>query len=297
MGKWPEPALDANDTACELIDARKFVEAIPHAETAARLAPGWVSPHFNLAVAYKHARRWGDVLAAADRIAAIDPSAPDSGLHWNVGVAATALGDWPRARAAWAAAGIAIPPGDGPIEMALGWTPVRVSVDEHPEVVWCERIDPVRARITSVPLPESDRRYGDLVLHDGEPRGKRTLHGHERSVFDELELLAMSPYATFRVIVHAGDADALGAITEGLDAHDVRIEDWTDTLEMLCKECSLGNPDHHDHDHAPSGEWRDERRLGIAARAEADLAVLRGRRGVRSIEQVLAGRAAKGDLA
>ena len=284
MPRWPEPAHDANDAACACIDDRRFVEAIPHAETAAGLAPGWVAPLLNLTVAYKHARRWRDVLRAADRIARLDPSALED-VHWNVAIAATALGDWARARAAWQAAGIRIPPGEGPIEMAIGPTPIRVSPDAYAEVVWCERIDPARARITSVPLPESGRRHGDLVLHDGEPRGKRTLHGRELSVFDELELIATSPYSTFRAVIQAPDPSALAAIIDGVDAV---IEDWTDTIELLCKECSLGNPDHQDHSHGPTGEWRTERTLGIAARTESDLAVLRRRPGVRSIACVLA---------
>ena len=123
------------------------------------------------------------------------------GTTWNAGIAATALGRWERARAAWASVGITMPPGDGPVEMRIGPTPVRVSPAENPEVVWCDRIDPCRAIIQSVPLPESDRRYGDLLLHDGEARGRRQSGNQSVPVFDELDVLERSAYGTWEIVV------------------------------------------------------------------------------------------------
>src|SRR5262245_9044692 len=163
----PAAALAAHEAAGACIDERRFVDAIPHEETAVRLCPDWSSPWFNLAVGYKHARRWQETLDACERAIALGADHVE-GAHWNAGIAATALGRWDRARAAWSATGIELPTGDGPIDMKIGATPIRVSPDEMPEVVWCDRIDPCRARIRSVPLPESRRRYDDLLLHDGE---------------------------------------------------------------------------------------------------------------------------------
>jgi tetratricopeptide (TPR) repeat protein len=270
----PDAAREAHRKAGELIQERRFVEAIAPAEAAARLCPEWAAPWWNLTVGYKHAGDWERTLEACERAIALDPDDAE-GPHWNAGIAATALGLWPRARAAWAAVGITVPPGDGAIEMNIGPTPVRVSPAAGAEVVWCFRIDPCRARIESVPLPESERRYGDLLLHDGEARGRRRLGRRSIPVFDELALLEMSSFKTFEVVVRCGTEAELAETIERLHAEALGVEDWTSSVRLLCAKCSLGDEDHaHDADEAAQG-WMAERRLGVAARDEADMHPLR----------------------
>ena len=288
----PDAAREAHRRAGELIQERRFVEAIAPAEAAVRLCPEWAAPWWNLTVGYKHARDWEKTLAACERAIALDPD-DAAGPHWNAGIAATALGLWPRARAAWAAAGIALPPGEGAIEMNIGPTPVRVSPESAAEVVWCFRIDPCRARVESVPLPDSDRRYGDLLLHDGEARGRRHLRGRSIPVFDELAVLELSSFKTFEVVVCSPSEAELTETMERLRAEDLGVEDWTSNVRLLCAKCSLGDEDHtHDADAAATGPWRQERRLGVAARDEAHMRPLRRglfgwRREVLSVRRVL----------
>jgi hypothetical protein len=241
-------------------------------------------------VGYKHAHRWADVLRACDEAVALAPDDAE-GPHWNAGIAATALGHWDRARREWSAVGVHVPPGEGPIEMKIGLAPVRVAVHEAPEVVWCERIDPCRAYVRSVPLPASRRRHGDLVLHDGEPRGTRQLGDREVSVFDELVVLAPSEYETWDVAIRCASREELAAVTAELEAAHLTVEDWTENVQALCAACSLGHP-HERHERPPEGAWQAERRLGIAARGRWDLAVLRPtrlwwRKGVLSAKRVL----------
>jgi hypothetical protein len=291
MNEIPETARAAHDRAGECIRERRFVDAIPHDEEAVKICPDWSAPWWNLTVGYKHARRWEEALHACDRAISLDPEDAE-GPHWNAGIAATALGRWERARAAWTALGIGIPAGNGPIDMKLGPTPIRVSPQEHPEVVWCERLDPCRARIRSVPLPESGRRYLDLILHDGEARGKRRVGDRALSVFDELDVLEPSSFGTWEVIVNCPDPEGIEEIRDRLAATDVGVEDWTANFRLLCEKCSLGHPDEHDHPEASDGAWNPERRLGVAARSEADLNPLRRvrlwwRRGVVSVRRVL----------
>jgi tetratricopeptide (TPR) repeat protein len=285
----PVAARAAQERAGACIDERRFVEAIGPAEEAARLAPGWPAPWWSLTVAYKHAHRWPDVLTACDRAVVGNPDDAE-GPHWNAGIAATALGDWRRARSAWTAAGITIPPGDGPITMPIGPTPIRVSVEDAPDVVWCDRIDPCRARILSVPLPESQRRHGDLVLHDGEPRGTRRLGERRVSVFDELVLLEPSSFRTWAVVMRCPTRQERDALVEELEAASLVVEDWTENLQLLCTRCSLGDPS--DHEHRAPETWDPTRRLGVAARSAADLRALAGagalwRAGVVSVDLVL----------
>ena len=287
-----DEARAANDEANDCIDARRFVDAIPLAERAAALAPDWADPWSNLVVGYKHARRWQDCLDACDRRLALDTEHAD-GVHWNAGIAATALGDWQLARRCWEAIGLDVPDGDGPIAMKLGATPIRVGAGAAREVVWCDRIDPCRARIEGVPLPDSGRRCGDLILHDGEPRGRRRLGERSVAVFDELAVLAPSRLLTWEVVVTAGDAAERDAIVARLEEWDrsVRVEDWTESV--LCAPCRLGEPHDHGDDDDDGGEpppWQVERRLGLAAQDDSALGPLRRlgmwwRREVRSVKR------------
>lgn len=283
-----EAAEEAHSRAGALIDERRFAEAVEPAAEACRLRPEWSHAWWNYSVALKHAHRWADCLAACDKAIALDPE-DAGGMHWNAGICATALGDWTRARAAWTAYGIELPPGSGPLDMRIGMGAVRVSPDDQKEVVYGTRLDPCRMRILSIPLPESQRAFGDIVLHDGEPRGKRKIRDAEITVFDELMQLQSSRYGTWQVIAKCespAERDALLDLFEGVDG---AVEDWTASVHFICAQCSLGEP----HDHHPRDEqWRPERRIAVALRDEGELKRLRRmgmwwRRGVEEVTRVL----------
>jgi len=231
---------------------------------AARLAPSWSVPWFNRGLLAKVERRWSDSLRFNRRAAELDPDDPPA--WWNLGIAATATGQWKAARLAWTRYGIEIPPGEGPIEMDLGDVPIRIAPDSQAEVVWCRRIDPARAVVLSIPTAQSGHGCGDLILHDGAPNGSRRLDGHEVPVFDELEVLAPGKRHTFEVEVLApGPADVADLETDQEDGV-VAIEDWS-AMRRLCQRCDLGTP--HDHPAAgPADEWRPVRVLGVAAESE-----------------------------
>jgi tetratricopeptide (TPR) repeat protein len=264
----PSPeAVQANDAGVELADQRSYHAALPHYERAIPLAPTWYAPHLNLGIACKHTGDWARSLAASVRALELDEARAGSGAYWNAGVAATALGDWARARWAWSKVGVPVPPGEGPIDLNIGATPIRVSPQENPEVVWCHRIDPARARIESIPMPESLRRYGDLLLHDGEPRGKRRYRERELSVFDELALLERSPFRTYALELSAPSESHLEELYQTVSGQsDAALEDWTASLEILCAQCSAGVP--HSHRERPDPAWQPERRMAVATTDE-----------------------------
>ena len=193
-----------------LLSEQQLDEAAQLFEQCIRLAPAFWQAWYDLGLIAKWQKRWEESLRFNRRAFELQPD--DEAVCWNLGIAATAVHDWEAARAAWREAGIELPAGRGPISGQFGMAPVRLNPDSGAEVVWCDRIDPVRGIILSIPLPESGHRWGDCVLHDGEPKGQRVADGRSYPVFDELERWEASATPTLRVEVTArtpGDADAL----------------------------------------------------------------------------------------
>lgn len=187
----------------------------------------------------------------------------ESPACWNLGIAASAVGEWPLARWAWRSYGIPIDDGDGPPDGDLGLGFVRIEPGGSGEVVFGRRLDPARLRIGCVPLPSSGHRFGDVVLHDGEPKGWRIFEGRRYSVLDELERLDPSSIPTTELEVWCAEpADVQSLISEAGTAG--RAEDWTASVEVLCTACSTGDEGvEHEHDRLHTA-WAPERRIGLA---------------------------------
>jgi tetratricopeptide (TPR) repeat protein len=237
---------------------------------ASAIHPGWAVPWYNTGLIHKYRGEWAASLQANARAVQCEPG--NEGALWNLGIAATALGDWATARRAWRQYGIGIPDGEGPVDYFVGLTPIRVHGDEGTEVVWADRIDPARAILRNVPTPACGHRYGDLVLHDGAPNGYRLRGEQEVAVFDALELIAPSEHATYEVSVEGVSSEDIEALVQRFKTADAFAENWTDSMEVLCRACSEGRPHgegRHNHGagEAPGtlGPWR----LGIASREEA----------------------------
>ena len=166
---------------------------------------------------------------------------------WNAGIAATALSDWEAARWAWSSYGIPITDADGAIAEDFGHGLVRLP---DGETVWGRRIDPARMQLLSIPLPESGFRSDDIVLHDGEPVGSRVAHGHEYTVFNVIERWQESEVPTVSVQIGTDSAGA-DHLTQMAEAAGIRGENWTKSVVVHCRACSLGRVDfdHPEHDH------------------------------------------------
>lgn len=120
----------------------------------------------------------------------------------------------------------------------------------------------------NIPTPDSGHRYGDIVLHDGEPKGQRELNGHVFSVFNELERWQPSNVPTVIVsLTCPSEADALDATSTAEEAQLV-CEDWTASIQWLCKACSEGRV-HAQHDHDGDPRWRTQHMFGFAKNPDA----------------------------
>ncbi|MBS1814205.1 MAG: tetratricopeptide repeat protein [Acidobacteria bacterium] len=209
---------------------------------AGKLHPDVDADFYNQALNAKYKGQWDESLRLNQ--AAVLINSTNEAAWWNLGIAATALRNWHEAVRAWHALGITFQVEMPEPLMEPSTACVRLNPNDNAEVVWGTRIDPARMVVNNVPLPESGRRYQDVVLHDGAPSGTRTSQGYEYTVFDELELWHASEYSTYEFEVHGADDAAVEKLRDICETAEMGVEDWS-TLRYLCEECSRGNPDAH----------------------------------------------------
>jgi tetratricopeptide (TPR) repeat protein len=230
---------------------------------------------YMLGLAHKYMRDWSASLAAnREAIALADE--PNEGAIWNAAIAATALGEWAQARALWTQYGVKLSPDDAPdspIEGRFGLCCVRLNPWSDGETLFAQRIDPARAVLVNVPLPESGHRWGDIVLNDGACTGEREHGDGTVPVFNALQCLQRSEFETFAVFVGAETETDLEALLEIKLPGLGNVEDWTDSIRHLCLRCSYGTPHQNRKSHesddiaANDAAWDPERNLGIAAQS------------------------------
>jgi tetratricopeptide (TPR) repeat protein len=237
--------------------------------------PNDAAAWYDLGLAHKYLRHWRESADANLRALELE-SEPGDPAWWNLGIAATALRDWELARRAWRGYGIDDPnlgEGSAPIELHWNINPVRIrSADGSAgEVVWGRRLCPARIKIESIPFPVSEHRWGDVVLHDGAPNGERTSGEITYPVFDEIERWSPSEIPTLRADVQCKREDDAVALLDAFRDALFEAEDWSTNVRRLCKACSEGRPESHEHSFPEGGE---QRVFGIAAPPALALRVL-----------------------
>ncbi|MGY0236307.1 tetratricopeptide repeat protein [Longispora urticae] len=198
--------------------------------------PAWL---FDAALAHKFRRDWARAYSMGVKAAARVQRGVQEPAYWNLGIAATVLGEWTTARDAWQGFGIDLAPGDGEIVDDFGMTCVRLDEADGSEVVWARRICPTRARVVSIPTA-SERRFGEIVLHDGAPNGERVVGDQAFPVFDEILLWRTSELSSWTVTVTAPAAVDLEDLIDLFDARGLCAEPAENT-RVLCRCCSEGS--------------------------------------------------------
>jgi tetratricopeptide (TPR) repeat protein len=233
------------DKALELEEEGKNGEAMVLYEDIISKMPNWSTPYYNLGLICKYRGDWKKSFEYNLKATQLDPES--EAAWWNLGIASTALKNWRMARTAWNNFGLNFEINDEEPTAGSWDAPIRINPEEEAEVVWAVRIDPARAIIKSIPLAKSGHRYGDMILNDGAPVGKRQVNGQEYSVFNELELLQKSNFKTFSVIIKVDEEYQLEKLFDLLSQYDLPYENWTETVQFICKQCSEGTP-HEKHD-------------------------------------------------
>ena len=246
-----------NSRGNKCLDAGDNPGAMEAFQKAVRHAPQWTTPWYNLGLIHKYRGEWQESYRCNAEAVRLQPANEDA--VWNMGIAATALGNWPEARRAWNLFGYPVSAGDSPPELDLGLGPIRINPDGGAEVIWAHRIDPARAILTNIPLPESNHRHGDLVLNDGAAVGYRRLGERDLPVLNELAVLVPSREGTFEVAITVQTIEDLVGFEGACTAAGCATDDWS-AMQMLCKACSEGLP--HEHQEP---EIQGEHRFGVAA--------------------------------
>jgi len=217
--------------------AALYEQAALEAPADPRIGDWW----YDAALAHKFLRDWPQAYRLGVKAAAHAPRGQQDPAFWNLGIAATILRDWTTARDAWDGYGVSLAPGDGPIDGKFGQACVRLSTAEGHEVVWVQRLCPTRARVVSVPFAVS-RRFGEIVVHDGEPKGDRVVDGRTYRVFDELMVFEPSAMPTLAVTVTAAQPADLDALADALSDSGFGFEPLANG-QRLCRCCSEGRVD------------------------------------------------------
>jgi len=237
-------------------------EAVIALKKAASLTPTDDRIYYNLGLIFKYQGQWNESLEFNQKAFELAPD--NEAANWNVGIAATALENWVVARDAWSNIGLEFENIEGPVVVKnLGMIQVRLNSDGKAENVWAERIDPARARILNVPLPDSGFRYRDTVLHDGAAVGYIVHEGINVPIFNMLEVLEESKFITYIAelrVDNPREAEKLFKMSEKAGA---QAEDWTDGIVPLCKDCSEDIHEYKNID--PEKKWKFDRTYGIAA--------------------------------
>lgn len=195
-----------------------------YAESALRDSE-WAEPLVALALNLRDRGDYAAMRGACEAALTRDPQ--HSFALWNLGLAATALEDWRRAREAWRRYGLEVAEGDTPVHGFFGIAALRLhGPGDHHEDVWVRRICPVRAVIENVPYPESGYRYGDIVLLDGVPEGEVLRDRHPVPVFNVLGTLAPAAHGTFECAVDLLDPEAWSDLKDLAESRALAVETW-----------------------------------------------------------------------
>lgn len=266
-------------------------EALALYHQALELDFEWPIIHYNIGLIHKYRSEWQESLRYNRHAVEFDPD--DEASNWNLAIAATALKDWRTAREVWHRLGMQVELGDTPIASDFGMTPVRLNPEGNAEVVWARRIDPVRARIDSIPYAESGYCHGDIVLHDGAAVGYREYDGREYPVFNVLELFQPSDQNTYEIALWVTHNTDVADLLELLRQQELAAEDWSRSVRILCKQCSEGTPhEHHDAEQVESNEQAPQQQVAVASPDETHVRHVLAQwsndaRGMLRLEQVL----------
>lgn len=257
-----EAAKQFYEQALAYDEAGDVYNAIKLYRRVIKLEGGWKPPYLRLLAIYKGRHEWKPAYHFAKRSLAIDPA--DSGIWWDLGIAATALKKWRIARNVWAKFDL---PAAAP-KAANEIFSLALPYGKYIEMIWVRPICPARAEVISIPRPDAGRYYRDVVLYD-----RRQLQGHNIAgnrklpVYEYLGHWKHSHYRTFSCRLYTGEAKDVRVLERLCMEAGFGFENWSNSAlnampKLRAKKSEFYNL--HDRDEAPEAvQW-----VAIAARRE-----------------------------
>ncbi|MBK7475000.1 MAG: hypothetical protein IPI11_02880 [Haliscomenobacter sp.] len=96
------------------------------------------------------------------------------------------------------------------------------------ELTWAKTLDPVRAMLFSIPHPDSDFQYRDIVLFDREQVGINISGKRKVPVFSVLGRIKRSFFQTFTCVLHQTTAQSIQRLEALCADAGIGFEIWTD---------------------------------------------------------------------
>lgn len=222
--KW----LALMDAAAAYETAGDAYNAVKLLKKAVRLASDKPEAYVRLGHIYKCRQEWKPALHYNKKAIALDPSNREA--WWNVGLSAAALKMWRTAQNVWNKFDAAPIPGV-PVS-------VRCSYAGQFELLWVIPLDPVRAIVKSIPHPAADRRYGDIILFDGQIIGYNIAERRKIPVYEERGLFKRSLYQTYSCYLHTSDEDDVKILERICQDADLGFEVWSNATRVMAPQNS-----------------------------------------------------------
>jgi len=188
--------------------------------------------YFNIGLFYKKSKNWEKSIEY--NLKSIELNPDNAGANWNLGIAYTAISDFANASKFWKYFKVETNPISEFAIKSMGLIPIRLL---NGEVVWCDRIDPARAKIKTIPLLDSNHNFEDLLLIDWAPDGYRRVKRVDIPVFNEIDRLEVSKFKTISIKIFEKKDSIINEIKK---IKDYNFEIWSDSINFICEDCSKG---------------------------------------------------------
>ncbi len=205
----------AFDNAGDIYNAVKLYKKI------AKACPQWSAPFERLYLLYKYRQDWKAALYYTKKTVALDPS--NSNAWWDLGIASSALKRWRIARSVWTKFGVKKKENPLPPRSA-----VQLKAGKRFEIVEIKLLDPARGIINSIPFPNTDRRYKDIIIFDRVICGTfQSAKKGKLPIYRELGVQKRSVYQTTSCWLHEAEKEEVLKLEGLCRQYQLGFEIWS----------------------------------------------------------------------
>lgn len=266
--RHPSEAEELYRQAVEYGQSGDVYNAVKLCKLVVRLSPDWSAPYAYLGGIYRKRKEWRPALHYCQKAVAQNPL--DDAVWKNTALAATALGQWAKAREAWNHLGFQFKISEKEPHVDMGVAPVCLNPKTQPEVVEAHRIDPARAVIASIPQPSSGHRFRDVVLVETQTNRSVAVNRKRVGVHDEIERLEASKYRTWAVILQTDTQADVDAFAKLCTDADLGFDNWSNAVRFFQSHLHPKVSEYFDRA-IFGGQTKDFYLVAVAAKREAEV--------------------------